>query len=116
VEAIASEASGGPRDTECRFGNAARLTRFNSQARDCHDFPRYSERAALQQPEPVSMDDLIVAALLGEATQEELRLLREWRRFNAANNETYRRYLRLWSLLGEIEPGTPRHALPPPQP
>lgn len=47
--------------------------------------------------------EILVAALNGEATQEELRILSAWRAADAANEAHYQRMLQTWSALPDLE-------------
>lgn len=47
--------------------------------------------------------EILVAALSGEATEEEVRILTAWRAADPGNEAHYQRMLRTWSALPELE-------------
>lgn len=56
--------------------------------------------------------ETIMAALAGEASEEELRRLAEWRAENPANEWEYRRLARLWVVAGELDAANTSPAAP----
>ncbi|MBI4539927.1 MAG: FecR domain-containing protein [Gemmatimonadetes bacterium] len=54
---------------------------------------------------------ILIARLTGEASEEDLRLLAEWRAASAENEEYYRAFLEFWEAAGDVpailEPGPP---------